>query len=171
MGGGASKFSPSIEQLLVTTMMIGRAIAAISSPGMFTIYDFHSPIAPRLKLDRQLKSNPFYMISDDADDDDEGDEASGKDTIDPMKYQHMFHVDVGEDKIYIENIFEPNSCGWLVLHACCMSFVTVNAGLSIIDEMVGRGGLEKNKDGVMLFDTKTASGPGAFNSGWTPLHM
>ena len=45
-------------------------------------------------------------------------------------------MDVGDDKIYIENVLESNMSGWLPLHACCMSTVTLDAALKLIDEML-----------------------------------
>lgn len=74
----------------------------------------------------------------------------------------MFKVNVGDDIIYIENPIAANQSGWTPLHACCMSFLTVPAGLALIDETVRLHG---------SLDGKTVAGPGNFNKGWTPLHM
>ena len=96
-------------------------------------------------------------MQNDIDESDDGDEGP-----DPSQYEHMFVVTVGDDKIYIEQPLAANSSGWTPLHACCMSFLTVPAGLALIDEAVKRNG------GI---DIKTLAGPGNFNKGWTPLHM
>ena len=56
----------------------------------------------------------------------------------------------------------PNDDGWTPLHACCHSHSTVAAGLRLVDEIARAGG---------SLDLKTARGPGAYNAGWTPLHM
>jgi hypothetical protein len=150
MGGGSSSFD-NTEDLLATTYLIGRAIAAITFPGMFRIYDFHSPLAPRIR-----NSQPqFAFFSNESDSDEDN-------RPDPALYQHLFHVAVGDDVVYIEYPFEANECGWTPLHACCMSFVTVPAGLALLDEY------EKRHEGL---ETKTIAGPGTFNSGWTALHM
>ena len=49
--------------------MIGRAIAALNCPGMFTIYDFHSQRAPKLKFNSHMANNPFAMLENGDDDD------------------------------------------------------------------------------------------------------
>lgn len=134
-------------------MMIGRAIAAITFPGMYRIYDFHSSKAPKLKNQRQ-----FSFFAPDSDDEDEDDDSPP----DPSQYSHFFNVQVGEDQVYLEDPTYVNEAGWCALHTCCMSFLTVQAGLALIDETTRKG---KN------IDTKTLAGPGTFNSQWTPLHM
>ena len=154
MGGGASQQGTSIEQLLTTTYMIGRTIAAMTCPGMFRIYDFHSALAPRLKTSKKFL---FFAEESDDDDDDESELPP-----DPAQYENMFNVQVGEDVIYIEKPIEPNPAGWTPLHSCCMSFLTVPAGHKLIDEMIRRGA---------SLDMKTNAGPGTFNKGWTALHM
>lgn len=154
MGGGAS--SQGLEEVLAETFMLGRAIVAVTFPGMYRIYDFHSDKAPPIK-----NATPFSMFSGLVDSDEEPDEDE-KQPINPEDYEHFFHVKVGTDMIYIEDVCEVNDAGWTALHACCMSFQTVEAGCAIIDEMVRRNA---------SLDVKTVTGPGAFNSGWTPLHM
>ena len=49
MGGGVSFSEMGVEELVTTTIMIGRAISTVKFPGMYRIYDFHSSKAPRLK--------------------------------------------------------------------------------------------------------------------------
>lgn len=143
-----------MEDLLATTYMIGKAIAAITFPGMYRIYDFHSPRAPRLKAMR----NNFSFFAPDSDDEDEDDYQEP-----PLSaYQHFFKVIVGGDSIYIENPLAANEAGWTPLHACCMSFLTKDAGIALIDEIIAKGG---------SLDIPTIAGPGTFNKGWTPLHM
>jgi hypothetical protein len=161
MGGGASSLTTSMEELLTTTYMIGRAIAAISCPGMYRIYDFHSTKAPRIKNvgNSFAAFNPF-MQEDSEDEDDE--DGQGAIVPDPSAYSGMFSVNVGEDVVYIEDPLEANADGWTPLHTCCMSYMTVPAGLKLIDEIVRRRG---------DLDCKTLSGPGSFNKGWTALHM
>lgn len=154
MGGGTSSIQ-GVENLLATTVMLGRAIAAITFPGMFRLYDFHSKKAPKLKNAMQSYSLFGYV----SDDDDENDTP---DVADPAVYEKFFHVKVGEDNIYIEDPLYVNESGWMALHSCCMSLSTVEAGLKLIDEIVGQGG---------NLNQKTLAGPGSFNKGWTPLHM
>ena len=62
MGAGAS--SQGID-LIATTMMIGQAIASITFPGMFRIYDFHSSLAPRLKVRPTFSFSYYGADSDD----------------------------------------------------------------------------------------------------------
>ena len=152
MGGGASAME-GVDELLSTTYMIGRAISAITFPGMYRIYDFHSSKAPKLKNQRQ-----FSFFAQDSDDEDYSDENQP----DESSYSYIFSVVVGEDRIYLENPVETNGAGWTPLHTCCMSFISVSAGLILIEESVRRG---------VSLDTKTIAGPGTFNSGWTALHM
>ncbi len=154
MGGGISLVEGGIEELLTTTIMIGRAISAVTFPGMYRIYDFHSKKAPRLKNAKQ-----FTFFAPDSDD-----EEDELDYEPPPRsqYEHFFKVLVGADEIYIENPLSENECGWTPLHACCMSLSTVQAAFALIDETSRLGG---------NFETKTISGPGTFNRGWTPLHM
>eukprot|EP01038_Epipyxis_sp_PR26KG_P014703 gene14703-19761_t len=154
MGGGISLVE-SVEELMTTTYLIGKAISAISFPGMYRIYDFHSKNAPKIK---QIQKISFF--APDSDEEDEEDEGNG--FIDPSKYEHFFHVTVGNDIVYLENVEEMNEAGWTALHTCCMSYATVPAGISIIDELIRLGG---------QLDIKTKAGPGTFNKGWTPLHM
>ena len=158
MGGGAS--SAMADDLLSTTMMIGRAIAAITFPGMFRIYDFHSAKAPKLKNQRQFTF--FAPDSDDDEDDDDEEGGGGGGAPDPSEYEHFFNVMVGEDRIYLEDPTYVNDAGWTALHTCCMSFLTVQAGLALIEETTRRG---------KSIDVTTLAGPGTFNSQWTPLHM
>ena len=154
MGGGASQMQ-GVEDLLATTYMIGKAIAAISFPGMYRIYDFHSPLAPKLK-----NATSFAFFSHESDDEGGGNEEYEEPDI--SKYSHCFKVTVGQDNIYIEDVLYVNEAGWTALHACCMSFLTKEAGALLVDEIVELGG---------DIDVKTKSGTGSFNSGWTPLHM
>ena len=156
MGGGASS-QGGLEELITTTYMIGRAIAAVTFPGLFRIYDFHSPLAPKLK--NATKSFSFFAAESDEDDDDYND---NNNDVDPSQYAHFFSVVVGEDTVYLENPLFVNECGWQALHTCCMSFLTVNAGIALIDETVKQGG---------SLDLKTYVGPGTFNKGWSPLQM
>lgn len=156
MGGGVSLMegAEGVEQLMTTALMIGRAISAVAFPGMYRIYDFHSKKAPKLKNGQ--KFTPFFNADSDDEDEEEYVEPN------PANYEHFFHVKVGGDTIYIEDPLQENEAGWTALHACCMSLQTVEAGLEIIEEMSRRGG---------HFDTKTVSGPGTFNRGWTALQM
>ena len=152
MGGGASAMQ-GVDELLSTTYLIGRAISAITFPGMYRIYDFQSDKAPRLKNQRQ-----FTFFAPDSDDEDDFLDK----TPDESEYIHLCSVLVGEDRIYLEDPVMINDAGWTPLHTCCMSFVSVSAGLLLIDETIQRG---------CSLDVKTIAGPGTFNSGWTALHM
>lgn len=147
-----------VEQLMTTALMIGRAISAVAFPGMYRIYDFHSKKAPKLKNGR--KFTPFF--SNDSDDEEEEEEEDENYEPNPADYAHFFHVRAGGDTVYIEDPLQENEAGWTPLHACCMSLQTVEAGMELIEEMARRGG---------HFDTKTVSGPGTFNRGWTALQM
>ena len=160
MGGGAS--SGSIEGLLQTTMMVGRAIASIyRNPGMYRISDFHSELAPRLKSTMAMQRQQFVFFGQEDSDDDEEDEDDYDDPPEEQ-YEHLFHIVCQDEHIYIDDILLENEDGWTALHTCCMSFLSAPAGLSIIDEV-------KRKNGSL--DGKTRAGPGTFNRGWTPLHM
>ena len=152
MGAGAS--SQGLEEVLTQTFMLGRAIVSCTFPGMYRIYDFHSKRAPKIQ-----NATPFSILGlmDDGEDED------GEEMVkDPSEYSNLFTVKVGNDTVYLENVNEINDGGWIPLHACCMSYQTVDAGKLIIDEMVRLNG---------NLDVKTITGPGAFNSEWTPLHM
>jgi hypothetical protein len=122
---------------------------------MYRLYDFHSKRAPKLKNAQVFR--PFFG-NDSEDDEDEDANAQP----DPADYEHFFHVKVGEDTIYIEDVLQENEAGWMPLHACCMSLQTVPAGILIIEEMIRRGS---------HLDHKTEMGPGTFNREWTPLQM
>ena len=153
MGGGASH--GSIEGLLATTMMVGKALAGIyKNPGMYRLQDFHSELAPRLKSNKQPTFAFFGQESDEEDD--------GYQEPDPILYEHLFHVIVNDEVIYMDDCCEINDDGWTPLHTCCMSFHAAQAGILIIDEMKRRG---------VSLDPKTIAGPGTFNKGWSPLHM
>lgn len=155
MGGGVSLIE-GVEELMTTTILIGRAISAMTMPGMFRLYDFHSKQAPRLK-----NARPFTFFAPDSDD--EGDEEEQFEfTADPNIYERFFKVTVNGDDIYIENPIAENDSGWTPLHTCCMSISTASAGLALIEETIRLGG---------NFETKTKVGPGTFNKGWTPLQM
>ena len=154
MGGGASSMQGDMD-IITATYIMGKAIAAISFPGVYRIYDFHSSKAPKLAASRKFS---FYMDSDEEDDEDD----TGDNIIDPSLYECYFSVKVGEDVIYIEDPMEVNDAGWTPLHSCCMSFSTAMAAVQIIEYIVQhRGDL----------DVKTIAGPGSFNSGWTALQM
>lgn len=152
MGGGAS--SIGVEELIQSTYIIGRAIAAITFPGMYRIYDFHSPKAPKLKSAKQ-----FVFFDNDSDDDDEDDEIAPQD---PSQYEHFFKVMVNDEAVYLEDVLYENEAGWTALHTCCMSFITAPAGQAIADEVARMGG---------SLNGKTRVGPGTFNRGWSALHM
>ena len=93
MGGGAS--SMNMEDLIQTTVMVGRAIAAITFPGMYRIYDFHSPKAPRLKT-----ANHFVLFSDESDDEES---RGGNNAIDPSLYDSYMKFVNGASRFYWEN--------------------------------------------------------------------
>lgn len=154
MGGGVSLIE-GVEELMTTTLLIGRAISSMTFPGMYRIYDFHSKKAPKLK---NAKTFTFFA----ADSDEEDDDSNLLNQPDPSQYEHLFHVKVNEDTIYLDDPIAPNEAGWTPLHTCCMSLSTVGAGSALIDEIMKRNG---------DFETKTLVGPGNFNKGWTPLQM
>jgi hypothetical protein len=154
MGGGVSLIE-GVEELMTTTILIGRAISAVAFPGMYRIYDFHSAKAPKLKNAQRFK--PFFQQDSDDEEEEVVDEPPN-----PADYEHFFSVKVGEDTIYLEFPLHENEAGWTALHTCCMSLQTVNAGMALIEETRRRGG---------DFETKTKSGPGTFNRGWTALQM
>eukprot|EP01033_Poteriospumella_lacustris_P006648 gene6648-4791_t len=153
MGGGVSLIE-GVEELMTTTLLIGRAISAMSFPGMYRLYDFHSKKAPKLRNAQQ-----FTFFAPDSDDEDaEKDENEPN----PADYEHFFKVTVNGDDIYLENPIAVNEAGWTPLHTCCMSMSTVSAGIAIVDETLRLGG---------SLECKTTFGPGTFNKGWTPLQM
>jgi hypothetical protein len=142
MGGGMSTAS-GLEEMLSASHMVGRAIAAITFPGMHRIYDFHSERAPKIK-----NVTSFVMFGQAAaDEDDDDDEDQNK--FSEAELENIFFVQVGNDKIYLEDPQAVNGSGWTPLHTCCMSFLTIPAGLKIIDYMVEHGN---------LFDAKTFIG-------------
>ena len=146
MGGGASH--GSLEGLLQSTLMVGRAIASIyRNPGMYRLQDFHSSLAPRLKSNKA--QNPFVFFGREPDEE----EDLGPDP-EPILYEHLFHVVVNEETIYFDDVCSENEAAWTPLHTCCMSFHTAQAGCAIIDEMQRRGA---------SLNTKTRAGPGTFN--------
>lgn len=145
--------SSGLEEMINATHMVGRAIAAITFPGMHRIYDFHSPRAPKLK-----NISSFFMFRQEEEEDEEIDENQ----FTTEELESIFFVQVGNDKIYLEDPLYENESGWTPLHTCCMSFLTVPAGMKLIEYISENGG---------AFDTKTIIGPGTFNKGWTPLHM
>lgn len=126
MGAGASSVQ-GMEELLQTSYMIGKAISAITFPGMYRIYDFHSSLAPALRNARQFT---FFGMESDGEDDDDAQ------AIDPAIYEHMFHLRVGEDSVYIEDPCSENEAGWTPLHTCCMSFQMIGPADRLIDEML-----------------------------------
>lgn len=68
MGGGASH--GSLEGLLASTLMVGRAIASIyRNPGMYRLHDFHSALAPKLKSNNA--QNPFVFFGQESDEEDD----------------------------------------------------------------------------------------------------
>lgn len=154
MGAGASSMREL--DLGVTTLVLGQALAAITFPDMFRLHDFHSPRAPRL---RSIVTITWFGGVQEIDEE-ELDEDYREPA--PEEYQHMFNVQLGDQRIYIEDVLQPNALGWTPLHACCHSSNTMGAAFKIIEEMQRRGG---------SFETQTVRGPGIFNAGWTALHM
>jgi hypothetical protein len=140
MGGGMSS-SSGLEDMLAASHMVGRAIAAITFPGMFRIYDFHSTNAPRIK-----SMANFLMFGQEADDDEE---EENENAFSESELEKIFCVQVGNDKIYLEDPQAVNASGWTPLHTCCMSFMTIPAGLKIIDYIAEHGN---------QFETKTVIG-------------
>ncbi|GMI05742.1 hypothetical protein TrLO_g10632 [Triparma laevis f. longispina] len=74
----------------------------------------------------------------------------------------QFAVIVGNDRVVLDSVTEPNDDGWTPLHACCHSFTTSEAAMLLIDEVTRLKG---------ELDLKTRAGPGAYSKGWTALHM
>lgn len=143
-----------VEQLLATTIMIGKAISGMSFPGMYRLHDFHSDLAP------PLAKSTFFFFGFGGEE--EEIEEEGAHVVDRAQYEHLFHVNVGEETIYLEEPLAVNEAGWTPLHTCCMSLQTLEAAMRLIDENVRVGG---------NLDIKTKHGPGTFNSGWTCLHI
>lgn len=132
---------------------------------MYRLYDFHSKRAPKLRNQRQFTTpfSPFYAPDSDEENEEDSTAAAAElNEPDPAVYGRFFKVSVGEDDIYLEDPLHENDAGWTPLHACCMSLTTVEAGLSIIEETIRRGG---------SLDVRTKFGPGTFNKGWTALQM
>jgi len=187
MGGAASATIAvgDIEDMVACSLLLGRAIAAISFPDMYRIYDFHCKDAPPLfALDDDDDDLPdLVFLTDDKssvvaemgspkpDDDEEGMEKLAATEIAPeeekpekvYKTEGLFELQVGEETVYLEDVNFQNQAGWLALHACCHSQATGQIGVQLIEEMV--------RTGRSNFDVKTKRGPGPFNAGWTPLHM
>ena len=142
MGGGASTIA--LDDLLATTVAIGQAIAAISFPGMYRIYDFQSKRAPRLK--NASIGMTMFSSADNYDDDPQ--------EADSEIFSKFFSVKVGSDTVYLEDPTFVNDAGWTALHTCCMSFSTASAGAALVDEFIRRD---------FTLDTRTKHGPGSFN--------
>jgi hypothetical protein len=136
--------SSGLEDMLAASHMVGRAIAAITFPGMFRIYDFHSPNAPKIK-----SMANFLMFGQEVDEQ----EDENENQFSESELEKIFSVQVGNDKIYLEDPQEVNASGWTPLHTCCMSFLTIPAGLKIIDYIAEHGN---------QFDTKTVIGKPLF---------
>jgi hypothetical protein len=152
--GGAASLMESVEELMTTTILIGRAMASMTFPGMYRIYDFHSKKAPKLK--NANKNIAFFAYDSEDEDEDDGP------APDPAIYSHFFKVIVNGEEIYMEDPLQENEAGWTPLHTCCLSPSTLEAGLLLINETIRRGG---------SLEVKTKVGPGSFNRGWTPLQM
>ncbi|CAM9681476.1 unnamed protein product, partial [Heterosigma akashiwo] len=125
MGGAASAQVVTIgeiEDVVACSLLLGRAIAAISFPDMYRIYDFHCKDAP-----------PLFSLEDDDDDlpdliDVSEDQSDAKDEeeveekkenpeedIPPKNYktEGLLALKVGEDTVYIEDPNRQNEAGWL----------------------------------------------------------
>lgn len=114
MGAGASSMQEL--DLGVTTLVLGQALAAITFPDMFRLHDFHSPKAPRL---RSMVSITWFggiqdLGSDEQDDDYE--------TPPPEQYEHLFHVQLGDQMIYIDG-----EKGLLLVDCCCLICSSLSA--------------------------------------------
>jgi hypothetical protein len=164
MGNGAGvSFVTTGEELVTAAIMMEstrQLFAAMSMPGMYRLYDFHSEKAPRLKI--AARPTFKFRFLNQEDDSSEDDEEEAIHMPDESEYSHIFKVMAGEFAVYLEDPIEENEAGWTPLHTTCMSLGTVEAGFLLIAETVKRGG---------SFETKTRHGPGHFNKGWTPLHM
>ena len=177
MGAGVSTAGGELEELVACTCLLGQALASMSFPDMYRIQDFHSPNAPRLSASSRW-----------------GRQEEPQATSGPVfNYSTVFNVMVGGERIVVDDVTTVNLDGWTPahtasserphsvrdlcltvknkfktldkcrpLHASCHSHATVAAALSIVEELRRVGG---------DLDCKTRRGPGAYNSGWTPLHM
>ena len=152
MGAGASSDGGELEQLVACTYLLGQALASMSFPDMYRVQDFHAADAPKL----QSASNGLLggvsepPIS----------QADG--SVPVFDYGSRFNVLVGGERVVVDDPALENEDGWTSLHACCHSQGTVAAALAIVEEFARR------KAG---FEAKTRRGPGAYNAGWTALHM
>ena len=194
MGGGASSNSDGAmalqesEELLTCSLLLGRAIAALTFPDMYRIQDFHSEDAPELESRKRTNRTEREMFAALFEDgfEDFGNEIEGgadrlrltagaeEDTPMPddeeefrraeefFNYKAHFMVIVGSDKIVLKDVTSQNEDGWTALQSCCHSHTAVSAGLAIIEEM-------KQRD--CGFEQRTLRGPGTHNAGWTALHM
>ena len=64
--------------------------------------------------------------------------------------------------VKLKTLNEQNEDGWTPLHACCHAVDMYEAAKALINEI--------NRKGLSL-DLLTSKGPGAFASGYTPLHI
>ena len=187
MGGGASSnsegaaFLQEAEELLTCSLLLGRAVAALSFPDMYRIQDFHAQNAPQLDSRRKTAraERDLFAMFDDMGEDGEDDGEAGSRLISAAKteedderqrqieedynYEDHFVVVVGNDKIVIDDVRFKNEDGWTPLHSCCHSHTAVSAGLAIIQQM--------SQTENCSFEQKTLRGPGTHNSGWSALHM
>ena len=147
MGAGASSDGGELEQLVACTYLLGQALASMSFPDMYRIQDFHAEDAPALRSARGLAADR---------------ENAAREAAQPFDYGSRFNVMVSGERIVLDDVARENPDGWTPLHACCHSHATTTAALAIVEELVrNRASLE----------ARTRRGPGAYNAGWTPLHM
>ena len=153
MGAGASSDGGELEQLVACTYLLGQALASMSFPDMYRVQDFHAADAPR------LRSASTGLLDD-------GDAAPGSSSGGGggavFDYGSRFNVLVSGERVVLDDVAGENGDGWTPLHACCHSQATVAAALAIVAEL--------KRTGASL-EGKTRRGPGAYNAGWTALHM
>ena len=88
-----------------------KLLSALTMPGMYRLYDFHSPKAPKLKSLERPKF--FFGFQSYLGDESEEESEKEEDQPDPSLYAHYFNVTLGDEQIYIEDPLEPNEAGQL----------------------------------------------------------
>ncbi|CAM9511676.1 unnamed protein product [Ectocarpus sp. 13 AM-2016] len=168
MGGGASSAAAEqMEEMIAYSTLLSKTITCMTFPGMHSIKDFNllpkkdtgaSTLKKREESGRSTTATDSFSRT-----------SSGSEGPPPLldpELEDKFTVVVDGEVIVLDDVTQQarqqNEDGWTPLHACCHSATTAAIGLRILEEVVAMGG---------DLNLRTTSGPGNFNSGFTPLHM
>ncbi|CAM9808759.1 unnamed protein product, partial [Phaeothamnion confervicola] len=174
MGAGASSMTVAgLSDTLSFAAFLGKSITSLSFPGVYSLRDFDAKKGsearpePATLFSSHTDASPELSGADpDGSADDGGDERS--DVAVRVETATSFRVSVASEEIVLADVMERNLDGWTPLHACCHSVTTAEAGLTVLAEMRRRAAASNCR---LDLELKTVRGPGAFNAGFTPLHM